>query len=100
MSFRIVSPGATVGQPPGASRSFSGLPPARWEGQMITSELLAAYLACPMKCYLRSTGLKCSENQYSAWYHKKTTHTVVLALRGWHQFIRTRWPRAKLTPAI
>ena len=71
MSFRIVSPGATVGQPPGASRSFSGLPPARWEGQMITSELLAAYLACPMKCYLRSTGLKCSENQYSAWYHKK-----------------------------
>jgi len=38
---------------------------------MITSELLAAYLACPMKCYLRSTGLKCSENEYSAWYHKK-----------------------------
>jgi predicted RecB family nuclease len=38
---------------------------------MITSELLTAYLACPMKCYLRSTGLKCSENEYSAWYHKK-----------------------------
>lgn len=38
---------------------------------MITSELLAAYLACPMKCHLRSTGLKCSENEYSAWYHKE-----------------------------
>jgi predicted RecB family nuclease len=33
--------------------------------------LLAAYLACPMKCYLRFTGLKCSENEYSGRYHKK-----------------------------
>ena len=38
---------------------------------MITSELFAAYWACPMKCYLRFTGLKCSENEYSAWYHLK-----------------------------
>ena len=30
---------------------------------MITSELLEAYLACPMKCYLQSNGEKCSEKQ-------------------------------------
>ena len=39
---------------------------------MITSELLEAYLACPLKCYLRFTGVKYSENEYSAWYRKKS----------------------------
>jgi predicted RecB family nuclease len=35
---------------------------------MITSELLEAYLACPMKCYLQLTGERCSENEFSDWY--------------------------------
>ena len=35
---------------------------------MITSELLEAYLACPMKCYLRSNEEKCSENKFAALY--------------------------------
>ena len=35
---------------------------------MITSELLEAYLACPMKCYLQSNGEKCSENRFAALY--------------------------------
>ena len=35
---------------------------------MITSELLEAYLACPMKCYLRSRGEQCSENKFAALY--------------------------------
>jgi len=35
---------------------------------VITSELLEAYLACPMKCYLRSNGEKRSENGFAAWY--------------------------------
>jgi hypothetical protein len=35
---------------------------------VITSELLEAYLACPMKCYLQSNGEKCSGNKFSAWY--------------------------------
>ena len=38
---------------------------------MITSELFEAYLACPMKCYLHSMEVKCSENEYSSWYRKK-----------------------------
>jgi len=41
------------------------------EEHVITSELLKAYLACPMKCYLQSTGEKCSENKYAAWYRAK-----------------------------
>ncbi len=35
---------------------------------MNTSELLEAYLACPLKCYLRSIGEKCAGNKFSAWY--------------------------------
>jgi predicted RecB family nuclease len=35
---------------------------------VITSELLEAYLACPMKCYLQSNGEKCSENRFAALY--------------------------------
>ena len=35
---------------------------------MITSELLEAYLACPMKSYLQSNGEKCSENEFAALY--------------------------------
>jgi hypothetical protein len=38
------------------------------EENVITSELLEAYLACPMKCYLRSSGEKCSENKFFVWY--------------------------------
>jgi len=38
------------------------------EENVITSELLEAYLACPMKCYLQSSGEKCSGNKFSAWY--------------------------------
>ncbi len=38
---------------------------------MTISELLEAYLACPMKCYLQSTGEKCSENKYADWYRTK-----------------------------
>ena len=34
---------------------------------MITSELIETYLACPLKCYLRSKGEKCSENSFAAW---------------------------------
>jgi predicted RecB family nuclease len=39
---------------------------------MITSELLEAYLACPMKCYLRSRGEECSENEFAALYQTQT----------------------------
>src|SRR5260370_35908994 len=35
---------------------------------MITSDLLEAYVACPMKCYLQSNGAKCSENTFAALY--------------------------------
>ena len=35
---------------------------------MITSELLEAYLACPTKCYLRSSGEECSENSFAVLY--------------------------------
>jgi hypothetical protein len=35
---------------------------------VITSELLEAYLACPMKSYLLSNGEKCSENKFAALY--------------------------------
>jgi predicted RecB family nuclease len=35
---------------------------------MITSELLEAYLACPTKCYLRSSREECSENRFAALY--------------------------------
>lgn len=35
---------------------------------MITSELLEAYLACPMKCHLQSNGEKCSENEFATLY--------------------------------
>jgi hypothetical protein len=38
---------------------------------VITSELLEAYLACPLKCYLQSTGEKCFENEYAVWYRTK-----------------------------
>jgi len=38
------------------------------EENVITSELLEAYLACPMKCYLQSNGEKCSENRFAALY--------------------------------
>ena len=37
---------------------------------MITSELLESYLACPTKCYLHSTEVKGSENDYSTWYRQ------------------------------
>jgi len=36
------------------------------EENVITSELLEAYLACPTKCYLRSSGEECSENRFAA----------------------------------
>jgi predicted RecB family nuclease len=35
---------------------------------MITSELLEAYLACPMKCYLQLIGERRSENKFATWY--------------------------------
>ena len=35
---------------------------------MITSELLEAYLACPTKCYLRSSREEGSENRFAALY--------------------------------
>jgi predicted RecB family nuclease len=34
---------------------------------VITSELIEAYLACPLKCYLQSKGEKCAENRFAAW---------------------------------
>jgi hypothetical protein len=39
----------------------------QWEENLITSELLEAYLACPTKCYLRSIGEVGSGNTYAAW---------------------------------
>jgi len=38
------------------------------EEDVITSELLEAYLACPTKCYLQSNGEECSENRFAALY--------------------------------
>ena len=34
---------------------------------MITSELIEAYLACPLKCHLQSKGEKSAENSFAAW---------------------------------
>jgi hypothetical protein len=70
MSIRKLSLLQLVGSFPALLRHF-GLPLTRWEEHVITSALLEAYLACPMKSYLRFTGLKCSENEYSAWYGEK-----------------------------
>jgi hypothetical protein len=41
---------------------------------VITSELLEAYLACPMKCYLQSNGEKCSENRFAALHRLNPNH--------------------------
>ncbi len=43
----------------------------QWEENLITSELLEAYLACPTKCYLRSIGEVGSGNTYAAWYQTR-----------------------------
>jgi predicted RecB family nuclease len=53
-------------------RRLKGLPPPKplaWitEVNMITSELIEAYLACPLKCYLQSKGEKCAKNSFAAW---------------------------------
>ena len=45
--------------------TFSAL--IQWEENLITSELLEAYLACPTKCYLRSISEAGSGNTYAAW---------------------------------
>jgi len=34
---------------------------------VITSELIEAYLACPLKCHLQSKGEKSAENSFAAW---------------------------------
>jgi predicted RecB family nuclease len=40
---------------------------SQWEENLITSELLEAYLACPTKCYLRSISEASFGNTYAAW---------------------------------
>jgi predicted RecB family nuclease len=52
---------------------------------MITSELLEAYLACPMKSYLLSNGEKCSENKFAALYQTQKDsyrHAGIRRLEG------------------
>jgi hypothetical protein len=52
---------------------------------VITSELLEAYLACPMKRYLQSSGENCSGNKFSAWFEtQKESYRRVGPARG-HQ---------------
>ena len=49
---------------------------------MITSELLEAYLACPTKCYLRSSGEECSENRFAALYQTQKDSYRHAGIRG------------------
>lgn len=50
---------------------------------MITSELLEAYLACPLKCYLRSRGEECAENSFAGARHHRITVTVQSSARNY-----------------
>ena len=52
---------------------------------MITSELLEAYLACPLKSYLLSNGEKCLENKFAALYQTQKDsyrHAGIRRLEG------------------
>ena len=49
---------------------------------MITSELLEAYLACPLKCYLQSNGEKSSENLFAALYQTQKDSYRRAGIRG------------------
>ncbi len=49
---------------------------------MITSELLEAYLVCPLKCYLWSRGEECAENSFAGARHHRITVTVQSSARN------------------
>jgi hypothetical protein len=52
------------------------------EEDVITSELLDAYLACPLKCYRQSNGEKCSENLFAALYQTQKDSYRHAGIRG------------------
>ena len=54
-----------------AKRPDSGLTAAR-EQKAITSQLFEAYLDCPTKCFLRSTGEVVTGNAFAIWNHTRS----------------------------
>ena len=48
-------------------RDSAGLLPQPREAKAITSQLVEAYLDCPTKCFLRSTGEVPTGNAFATW---------------------------------
>jgi predicted RecB family nuclease len=49
-----------------------GLLPQPQEEKVITSQLFEAYLDCPTKCFLRSTGEAVTGNAFATWNHTRS----------------------------
>jgi predicted RecB family nuclease len=65
---------------------------------MITSDLLEAYLACPMKCYLQSNGAKCSENTFAALYQTQKDSYRHASIRRLEADLSQRSTRDQIEP--
>jgi predicted RecB family nuclease len=76
---------------------------------VITPELLEAYVACPLKCYLHLIGEKSSENNYATWFRKKDdsyrlvgikrlasaySHTLTEGQIDWRKLKKVEWELA------